>query len=55
MENNQDQAVLQEPDFSTLMRWFVDGECEATDGCPIEQDGYCEHGNPSWFIFLGLI
>ena len=55
MENNQDQEVLQPPDFDTLMDWLMDGTCEATDGCPIEQDGYCEHGKPSWFIALGLI
>ena len=55
MENNQDQAVLQEPDFQTLMDWFMDGVCEATDGCPVELDGHCPHGKPSWIIVLGLI
>jgi len=51
MENNQDQ----EPDFDTLMDWFMDGVSEATDGCHVEPDGYCPHGKPSWFIVLGLI
>jgi hypothetical protein len=28
---------------------------EATDGCPIEPDGVCQHGHPSWLLQLGLI
>ncbi len=36
------------------MSW--DGDMEATDGCgPVEDDGYCEHGHPSWMLELGLI
>lgn len=26
------------------------GICEATDGCRVEPDGYCQHGCPSWLI-----
>ncbi|HSW43489.1 MAG TPA: hypothetical protein VLM76_13355 [Patescibacteria group bacterium] len=44
------------PDLATLERWSWDGEMEATDGCgPIEDDGYCEHGKPSWMRAFGLI
>jgi hypothetical protein len=32
-----------------------DGGCEATDGCFVEPDGTCEHGQPSWLLALGLI
>jgi hypothetical protein len=32
-----------------------DSACEATDGCWVEPDGYCEHGCPSWLLKLGLI
>ena len=32
-----------------------DGGCEATDGCFVEPDGTCEHGQPSWLLVLGLI
>jgi hypothetical protein len=32
-----------------------DGGCEATDGCVVEPDGTCEHGQPSWLLALGLI
>ena len=30
--------------------------CRCTDGCePIEPDGTCEHGYPSWLLQLGII
>jgi hypothetical protein len=44
-----------EPDDDTLEYWVFDGVCEATDGCPIEPDGVCHHGHPSWLLYLGLI
>ena len=44
------------PDLETIARWSQAGEMEATDGCgPIEDDGYCEHGRPSWMLTLGFI
>ena len=55
MENNKKRKI-QAPDLETLMEWtYDDGGCEATDGCWVEQDGTCPHGNPSWLIVLGLI
>ena len=44
-----------EPDEETLEEWLMDGVAEADDGCPVELDGHCPHGRPSWFIHLGLI
>jgi hypothetical protein len=44
-----------EPDTETLEYWIYDGVAEATDGCPIEPDGVCPHGHPSWLIVLGMI
>lgn len=44
-----------EPTLETLEEWTFDGVAEATDGCPIEPDGTCEHGHPSWLIRLGYI
>jgi hypothetical protein len=32
-----------------------DGSCEAFDGCLVEPDGTCDHGQPSWLLALGLI
>ena len=43
------------PSLATLERWMDDGIAEATDGCPVEPDGTCEHGYQSWLLRLGLI
>jgi hypothetical protein len=43
------------PDIETLMAWEAEGGCEATDGCWVEPDGCCSHGNQSWLLELGLI
>ncbi len=34
---------------------MMDGDCWATDGCPVEPDGTCEHGKKSWPLVMGLI
>lgn len=48
--------TVERPDYDTLEEWlWEDGVCEATDGCPVEPDGVCPHGHPSWFLKLGLI
>jgi len=44
-----------QPTGRQLRTWLDEGGCEATDGCWVEPDGYCEHGCPSWMIVLGLI
>mgnify|MGYP001825905759 CR=1 FL=1 len=50
------EPTTERPDMETLMEWAIlDGDCEATDGCPIEVDGVCPHGHPSWLLQLGLI
>ncbi len=43
------------PDIETIIEWSHDGDMEATDGCGVEDDGYCEHGHPSWMLELGMI
>lgn len=43
------------PPLEQLMQWEADGGCEALDGCWIETDGHCSHGEPSWMLALGLI
>jgi hypothetical protein len=44
------------PSLEELQRQVEeDGGCEATDGCFVEPDGTCEHGQPSWLLALGLI
>lgn len=49
------EPVEEEPTIELLGRWGFDGVVEATDGCSVEPDGVCEHGYPSWFLYLGLI
>lgn len=49
------EPTVDEPDLETLEEWMWDSVCEATDGCPVEPDGMCPHGHPSWLVRLGLI
>ena len=45
-----------EPDFEELEQSLDEaGQCEATDGCMTDADGFCEHGYPSWLLYLGMI
>jgi hypothetical protein len=47
---------MRRPSLEELQRQFEeDGGCEATDGCFVEPDGTCDHGQPSWLLALGLI
>ena len=44
-----------EPEHAVLQEWEQQGGCQATDGCWVEPDGECEHGYPSWFVYLEMI
>ena len=56
MRQRYPEPTTEEPDVETLQEWdWEDGGCEATDGCWVEPDGVCEHGHPSWMLYLGLI
>jgi hypothetical protein len=47
---------MRRPSLEELQRQLEDeGGCEATECCLVEPDGYCEHGQPSWLLALGLI
>lgn len=39
--------------MSAMMRGDV--RCRSTDGCEVDQKGYCEHGHPSWLVRIGAI
>jgi len=43
------------PSDEVLKDWFMDSICESTDGCRVEEDGICQHGHRSWFLYLGII
>jgi len=45
----------QQPSMDQLEEWMFDGVCEATDGCMVEPDGWCEHGHVSWLIHEGIM
>jgi len=47
--------TVPEPEVEDLVEWESEGGCEATDGCYVEPDGVCEHGYPSWLLWMGLI
>ena len=51
------RPTVDEPDMEEYMRDTVFGDdcSEATDGCPIEPDGTCPHGHPSWELYWGVI
>ena len=49
------KKVKKQPSIKKLERWVFDGVAEATDGCRVEPDGTCEHGKPSWLVYLGYI
>lgn len=45
-----------EPDFVALAGQLIDARAEATDGCfPLEPDGVCTHGHPTWLRRLGVV
>jgi hypothetical protein len=47
---------MRRPSLEELQRQLEEeGGCEATDGCFVEPDGYCDHQQPSWLLALGLI
>jgi hypothetical protein len=43
------------PDIEQLQMWEEEGGCETPDGCWVEPDGICEHGQKSWLLIMGLI
>ena len=44
-----------EPTIEELNSWDSAGGCETPDGCWVEPDGRCEHGQKSWLLVMGLI
>ena len=41
------------PPDDVLAQWVIsDWPCLALDSCEVEPDGTCEHGFPSWLVYL---
>jgi hypothetical protein len=54
--NRKEVNPMRRPSLEELQRQLEeDGGCEAIDGCFVEPDGTCEHGQPSWLLALALI
>lgn len=49
------EETIEQPTMEQLEEWFMDGVCETPDGCRVEPDGTCPHGQESWMLILGLI
>ena len=49
------KPTTEKPTMEQLNYWAYDSVCEATDGCRVEPDGVCQHGYPSWLMYLGFI
>ena len=50
------RPTVPRPSVEDLEEWLDEGGgCQSTDGCWVDQDGKCEHGYPSWLVYLGLI
>jgi hypothetical protein len=50
------KPTVAQPNIEDIIQDEFDyGTCQTTDGCEVEPDGYCEHGHPSWMLYLGLI
>jgi hypothetical protein len=54
----EEQGLIDPDAFTTYLTHLVmDSVCPAMcdEGCEVEPDGRCEHGNPSLLIKLGMI
>lgn len=43
-----------EPDEATIEDWLTYDDCQATDGCFVEESEVCQHGYPSWPRYLKM-
>ena len=48
------EPTVDEPSAEMLEYMAKYGEDQATDGCAIEDGDACEHGYPSWFVYLRI-
>lgn len=48
-------AEISPPSLEEIQEWLADGGCETPDGCWVEPDGSCAHGQQSWLLKLGMI
>lgn len=49
------EPTVDTPIMEELEEMMFDDVVEATDGCQVEPDGWCEHGHVSWLVYLGFV
>ena len=49
------KPTMPRPTMEQFEEWCISPICQATDGCAISQDEVCEHGHPSWLLYLNII
>jgi len=54
-EINKKTTVTESPSDDEIMEMMEEGYCTTPDGCAVEPDGTCPHGQDSWAIIRGLI
>lgn len=57
VEHEEKVDYLEEPSIKKMETWMRKGRAKARcpHGCWVEPDGVCQHGNPSWLLYLGYI
>lgn len=49
------KPAVKAPTLATMQRWLANGIAYTPDGCKVEPDGTCPHGERSWFLIRGVI
>jgi hypothetical protein len=55
LQGDRHKVVTPRPTDEMLKAWKVSGQAEATDGCPCDLDGLCQHGHYSWLVSIGWV
>jgi hypothetical protein len=55
LQGERHRMITPRPTDEVLKAWKVSGQAEATDGCPCEPDGLCQHGHYSWLVSIGWV
>lgn len=48
-------VMIRRPSEASTEQWISDGVAKSPDGCAVELDGTCPHGQSSWLLIIGLI
>ena len=51
----QNHRIQKAPGLRSLERMAFDGIAKTPDGCRVEPDGRCPHGQPNWLMIVGVI